>query len=278
MNKRRLLIYFILLFFVYSIPCLAGSKDKVTLVFSPKDQSVVTETVNAVLIKKIGTEVIKDESKVKTRLLFHKTEKGWDIKALPVEIEMKRNSEVVANPVSQILMDNPVVYKIDKDGHIKDVKGYAEIQKSLYQTFNMDYADAVAKVFNEKDMKQKAFLEWNMRTGNYVGKTVYNDFISLDKQDIYLSKDNSLTCDIKTRFLLNQTFKNKNLLKIIITYNNRAYNKDHVINGTAEIFVDPLTMKIYSQKIEKNMSFLIDRPGSNPVRVSIEEKRDYSYN
>ena len=223
----------------------------------------------------------RDESLVTTRVIFNKTDQGWNIVTTPLEIEMKRNGKAVENPVFQILRNNPVTYELNKKGKIKNVSGYGDISERILKSFDNELGPKLSKLFDKDAMKKKAIAEWNLRTGDYVGKEVKNGEQWNKKEDFILPDGSSFKYDVKINFFLNEKYKDKDCVKILMIYSGKEPLKEKkynaVIKGEAQVLVDPFTMMIYFQKVERDILMDVNIKENKRIPVRITEKRIYSY-
>jgi hypothetical protein len=249
-----------------------ASENKIKFTFEPKNKMAVLERVKAVNEEIVNDIVIqKQESLVSTKILYDKTSQGFDLKAEITKIEFFINGEKNINPVFEVLVKHPIVYKIDNSGKLYDVKGYDEFKNILYENFTREFADEISKIFDEDLMKEKAKFDWNQKIGNYAGKKVSHKEKWTEKQKIALWDNNNTNVNVETVFFLDEKFKGKDCVKIEISYkdSNKGENK---VKGKAVIYINPLNMDIYSIFSEKNMT--IDTKKQKKV---LREKREYNY-
>lgn len=259
-----------------------AKNDFALFTFSPKDQTIMIEKVKAYRKNVIGgNKPNESESNVTTRIVYKKTETGWNILASPLEITMKRDGKAINNPLFDILRSNSIKYQVTKNGQMTGVLGYKSIKSDIYKQFEKDTGNKVAKLFDEDVMKKKAFAEWHQKTGRYLGKRVINNEKWEDKETYKLPNGKNLEYMVEREFILNEKFKGKDYVKIIIRYfagDDEIVNKDNTfITGSAELIIDPGTMLIYSQKMERHIKIDVNLGNKEPVAVELHEKRDYLY-
>lgn len=278
----------------------------ITFTFAPKDGLECTQKLTTIREKQLGEAGIqKDESVSTTKITYKKTKDGWDIIIQPIDATMKRNGQEINNPVIALLAKISTVYKLDKQGHIKDIVGYDKIIEILNSQFSPDVVKKIAPYFNAETMKQKAISEWNGRTGDYIGKTV--SVGDVWEQDVPFTLPNGVNLGYKIKTLIKKqsSCANSKCLLIEQSYNSKAEGiadminnvtgavapngkndettmpkvtkKDPSIHGTVSRTIDPTTMNIFKEEVKRTIQLEMDAPGQGPIPVKMVESNTYEF-
>jgi hypothetical protein len=267
--KKIIYIMFCMPFFL-SLQSGLSEAEEVTFRFAPKDKMVMLERVDAVNEEILDDKLIQEQkSLVSTKILYTRTEKGFELKAEITKIEFFINGEKTENPVFELLMECPIVYKIDSSGRLFEVNGYDKFNKILYENFTKEFADEISGIFNEQEMTEKAKFDWDQKIGNYVGKTVSDREKWTEKKELSIPGGQKTDVDVETVFILNQKIDGKDCIKIEISYMDSDKSGKN-LKGKTDIFMDPATMEIYSMSTERTV-------GIEKENKLLREKREYYY-
>ncbi|MDY0131533.1 MAG: hypothetical protein RBR53_02585 [Desulforegulaceae bacterium] len=272
MKKNVYSIFFIVFFFSFGAQLSKASENKVKFIFAPKDKMVMLERVVAVNEQILNEEVLeKQESSISTRITYNKTKNGFELKAEITKIEFFINGEKTENPVFEVLKECPIIYEVDKFGNFVDLKGYDKFNSLLYEKFTKEFADEISKIYSEDKMKEKAKSDWDQKTGNYLGKTVYHGEKWKNKEVMVIPGGQKTKVDFETIFFLNEKIKGKDCAKIKILFKIPDISaKD--LKGQIEIYLNPLTMDVYSVLSERDFTI-----GTGKEEILMKEKREYNY-
>ncbi|MGM0418250.1 MAG: hypothetical protein ACQEQS_05970 [Thermodesulfobacteriota bacterium] len=275
--KHTIIISFFTLFFLNLQICSVSASEEVTFNFRPENKTVMIENTEAVKKEIVNKETIKSEkSVVETRVIYNKTQNGFNLVVQPLDIKFKLDNEPVENPVFDILKESPVIYKIDEKGKFQGLSGYDEIKKLFYENFTEEFASQISRIFNKEKMEQKAEFEWAQKTGSYAGKTVTHKEKWERKEKLNFEQTDPVSFNVVTRFFLNEKFNKKDCVKIVINYENED-DKRPFIKGNAVVYTDPDTMNIYSQTMERTLYFNKKTDKGEDIPAKIYEKREYDY-
>jgi|GEM_PF-5536669 len=275
--KHRIIISFFTLFFLNLQISFVSASEEVTFMFNPEDKTVMIENTEAVKKEIVNKETVKSEkSVVKTRIIYNKTQNGFNLVVQPLEIKFKLNNEPVENPVFDILKESPVIYNIDQKGQFQGLSGYDKIKKLFYENFTEEFASQIAQIFNKEKMEQKAEFEWAQKTGSYAGRTVSHKEKWERKEKLNFEQTDPVSFNVVTQFFLNEKFNEKDCVKIVINYENED-DKRPFIKGNAVVYTDPDTMNIYSQTMERTLYFNKKNDKGEEIPAKIYEKREYDY-
>ncbi len=241
-----------------------------------------------------------DESLAETRITMIKTSAGWDVMVDPLSSRMKRDGQVVSNPLKDFMSKLKLTYKLDHEGHILDVEGYEGFVDGLKNEFP-DFAQQLLKIMDLEALKQQAIIEWNGSIGDFAGEIVRIGDVW--EGTIPFVSPNGLSADYETKihFKVLEPCAQTQCLRI-----EQEYSSDHVdtsattkalksvletaspgrsdllpttkelsIQGKVTRLIDPKTMLVYYEEMERTMQMAMDSPEGGSIPTSMKEKRIY---
>lgn len=312
MKPKIFMIWFIL---TASFSILLFNKDVVfsentegiVFTFAPKDGATYTEKLITTTEKQLGPAGTQlDESVITTRIKVKRTEDGWDMISQPVEAVMKRNGQRIDDPIAKILAELTVTYKLDCDGNLLDIEGLEKVTKAVSAKFPPQIVEQLSAILNPDLLKQREASEWNGRIGDYLGKKVTLGEVWEYDVPFTLPNGTNLNYKIKTHFTGMVSCGDSSCIKIEQSYDSNpegigeyAYetvsnvaesvkegakevvpkiNDDNSsINGKIIRIIDPKTMLIYKEELERTMCMEMEMPGSGFVPTKLIEKRIYEF-
>jgi hypothetical protein len=303
-GAKGLFLLVITIPFLYLETAFAIESKTIKFAFNPKDGTTFIETLTTTREKNLGllgNQV--DETVATAKITLRKTEEGWDIIVQFLTAVMKRNGQVVESPIFELLSKLVITYKLDQKGILKDIIGYEELTNI---PFPPQVAKKVAPLLNAEALKQKAIVEWNGRIGDYLGKTISLGDSWESVAPITLPNGINLSYKIKTYFKTMEPCGNIKCLRIEQNYESDvkgiAEKTNEVINsltkkveqnslqeelpvikdqasiqGTVTRLIDPNTMLIYQEELERTMFMEMEIAGTGRVPTKIVEKRIYDF-
>ncbi len=299
----KLLFLFLVLSFI-----LAGnafSKD-IMFSFTPKDGTTVTQKLSTTREKHLGpagTQI--DESFSITKVTYRKTKEGWDVKAQPISSVMKRNGQEVNNPVVSLLSKLSITYKLDQDGFLKDIIGFETLMETVNSQFSPEVAQKLAPMLNKESLKQKEAAEWNGRIGDYLGKEISVGDTWQYEVPFKLPNGVNLNYKVRTHFKKQIPCGTSKCILIEQVYDSAGEGMGDLMNDAAKSLpegveekeqsvpnvrqsgssiqgrvtrlIDPTTMNIYEEELERTMQMEMDVPGQGRISTKMIEKRSYEY-
>ena len=247
-----------------------------------------------------------DESHATTNVKCLKTQSGWDIIAQPVDTTMQRNGKVVDDPVIKLLSKNVLTYKLDPTGQLKDIVGYKELIETMNSQLPPEIVQKLAPVINSDALKKREAAIWDGRIGDYIGQSVSIGDTWEYEVPYTLPNGIALNYKIKTHFKQKKPCGKSTCVLIEQIYDSAAEGMDDAANqimaSTAEVMeqdkadlpqahqtgssikgkvtrlIDPSTMLIYHEEMERTMKMEMEIPGMGIVPSNMLEKRIYEYN
>lgn len=283
------------------------SKDHEDIVFtfSPKNGTTYIQKLTITREKQLGPAGTQlEESVSTTKVMMKQTDEGWDVIGEPIKAVMKRNGKIINNPIVDILSKVTVIYKLDKEGNLIDIEGLEKVIESVNVQFPPQLTKQLEPILNPEYLKQKEASEYNGRIGDYLGKTVSKGEVWEYDVPFTLPNGTNLTYRIKTHFLEMLSCDKSKCIKIEQVYasdaegvadlassvvkgvaesikessddNDPKFNKKNAsINGKVIRLIDPKTMLIYKEELERTIHMDMDLPGQGLVPIKLIEKRTY---
>ncbi len=304
LKKISPVIVFSLCFCVSTVA--AQAAEKVSFSFNPEDGITFFQILTTTRERDTGGAGRQvDEAVSKTKITMNRTDTGWDVVTEPVSTVMKRDGREIENPFVDVLSKLTVTYKLDPEGHILDIEGYEAVVDALKSQFPPPLGQQFAKTMNSGILKEKATSEWNSSVGDFVGKTVQIGDIWSAAVPYTLPDGSVLEYNVMTKFqalepcaqtqcvrieqvsanedadlsFVNETLKDaaeaarqtgeQNVPEI------RA--KDSTMEGRSVRLIDPKTMLIYHEEVERTTTIMVDFPQVGVVPTTMKEKRLYEF-
>ncbi len=319
LNKGLFLVFglsLFVLFFIFEFSGLAKEVKEIRFSFSPKDGTTYIQKLITLREKQIGSAGTQTEESVSTtKISIKKTKEGWDVIAKPESAIMKKNGQIINNPIVNLLTKITLIFKLDQQGAIKDVVGFETLTKMINSQFPPPVVKKLETLLNSEILKQKEIAEWNGRVGDYLGKTISIDDIWENEIPYTLPNGVNLVYKVKTHFkslkpcgktncvLIEQVYDStiegmdslaNDLLKPIVEKVKKGSNesKPEVIQnkskpavsqnhssmkGKAIRLIDPTTMLIYQEKIERTIQMEMEIKGLGRVPTKVIETRVFEF-
>lgn len=291
-----------------AITFLAGSvlaqSEPIRFEFNPPDGAVFEQTSVRTRTLELPTGPRTDVSETKSRETVSKSKDGFEIKSKFIHSTISRNGQPIANPVSAAMEGLEVTFTVGKGGQLRDIKGFSGIIDAVKAKFPGPVAQMMIPLFNEDSLVQRERAEWEGRYGGFVGKTVEIGDVWVGEDDYPLPSggtakfysattfDSIVDCGGKkcVRIKFNYDTSSEDLAKLVGEAAEalaKAAGADSSvvqltsgidITGSGERIVDPSTMIIQSERIERTIKLEMDVAGQGPQPATIHEIREYKTN
>lgn len=269
--------------------------------FNPPDGAVFEQTSTRTRTVELPSGPRKDVSETKSRETVSKTRDGFAIKSKFIHSTISRNGQPIANPISAAMEGLEVTFTVGKDGQLREIKGFSGIIDAVKSKFPGPVAQMMIPLFNEDSLVQRERAEWDGRYGGFVGKTVEIGDVWVGEDDYPLPSggsakfysattfDSIVDCGGKKCVLVKFVYdsSSQDLAKLVGEVANglaQAAGADSgvvqltsgvKISGSGERIVDPSTMIIQSEKIERTIKLEMDIDGQGPQPATMHETREY---
>jgi hypothetical protein len=278
-----------------------AQSEKIQFDFNPPDGAVFEQTSTRTRTLELPSGPRKDVSETKSRETVSKTRDGFAIKSKFIHSTISRNGQPIANPISAAMEGLEVTFTVGKDGQLREIKGFSGIIDAVKSKFPGPVAQMMIPLFNEDSLVQRERAEWDGRYGGFVGKTVEIGDVWVGEDDYPLPSggsakfysattfDSIVDCGGKKCVLVKFVYdsSSQDLAKLVGEVANglaQAAGADSgvvqltsgvKISGSGERIVDPSTMIIQSEKIERTIKLEMDIDGQGPQPATMHETREY---
>jgi len=208
-------------FILISSNSISKETESLKFSFSPGEKISFTQKLTSIKNRDMGKKQNQiDETVSLTKISILKTKTGWDVLAEPVSISMKRNGEIVNNPIVNLLSSAIVTYKLDTTGNIIDVIGYEDFIDGISKQVPPQVFQQLAPVLNLEALKSKEIAEWSGRIGNYLGAVVKLGDTFSENIPYQLPDGSTIKYDIHTKIAALEPCagKEKQCIRIAQTY------------------------------------------------------------
>lgn len=219
-----------------SLSTQSSEPQKVRFSFAPGNNLTYEEKLTITREKDLGhLGAERDESASTTRISVAPGNTGWDLVAKPGPLTVKRDGELINDPLAKLLSRIVVTYKLKQDGAILDVRGFEEFAQALSTQVSPEVMAQLAPALNIEAMKNKAFSEWDARVGGLVGKEVIIGDTEVSQSEYILPNRTTLTFNITTHYAgIVPCGKNKGkCVRIEQSYDSKADNAEQLATDAA---------------------------------------------
>ncbi|MGD9162930.1 MAG: hypothetical protein PVG39_31275 [Desulfobacteraceae bacterium] len=282
------------------------SKKEFRFTFNRKDGETYIQRLSISRERHTGPTNIQMEDILSvTRVTCKKTEDGWDINSRPVSRVMMKNGKEVKNPLLALLSEFVITYKLNRDGDLEDIIGYEKMAETFKSRYPDKLVEGLPSLIDIDAIKRREFSEWNGRIGNFLNREFSIGEVWESETPFTLPNGVELTYRVKTRFKEQVQHKNIRYILIEQTYDStgegiadlmndvaesvsaetdkkqdvmpRVRSKGSSIKGKVTRIIDPSTMNIYKEDIERTIIMEMDLPGAGHIPVKMIETRSYEY-
>lgn len=269
--------------------------------FNPPNGAIFEQTSTRTRTLETSSGPRTDVSETKSRETVSKTADGFAIKSKFIHSTISRNGQPIANPISAAMEGLEVTFTIGKDGQLREIEGFSGIIDAVKAKFPGPVAQMMIPLFNEDSLVQRERAEWDGRYGGFAGKTVEIGDVWVGEDDYPLPSggtakfysattfDSIVDCGGKKCVLIkfNYDSSSEDLAKLVGEVAEglaQAAGADSgvvqltsgiEISGSGERIVDPSTMIIQSEKIERTIKLEMDIAGQGPQPATMHEVREY---
>ena len=294
--------FFILIYFNSST---SKEYETIKFSFSPGENISFTQKLTATKVKDMGNKGKQVDVSISSTLVsMAKTNSGWNVRAEPKSIYMKRNGVEVNNPIVKLLSSVVMTYRLDNSGRILDVKGLEPFIEGLSKQMPPEVFKQLAPILNIEVMKAKEMAEWNGRIGDYVGESVQIGDQLVADVPYQIPGGTTINYTVKTNIAAFVPCGNNKCVRIEQFYDSQAdsvakmagdvvsnvtealapeLRKSGSESNTARIkgnvtrVIDPDTMLIYGEESSRTIEMEIDIPGMGLVPTKTTETRIYEF-
>jgi len=300
-----------LLFFTISSPVLAQTSEpsslptQIKFTFNPPDGAKVQTIYTMIRTKKAeGQPQITDEVEMKTEGNFIKIKNGFQFHQKTLSSSMRRNGELINDPITNLLAQVPTISVISRDAELIDIEGIgnvAELAKSQFSTSEIpaQLLEILSSMLSKEGIVRREQAEWNARYAEYAGATIKIGDAFESQAAQALPNGGEMLYTVRTTFprweschvghciRIEQSYSSDDTTALNDMTNNLSKQMMHTtapknsanshISGSLSRLIDPSTMLIYSERVERTMT--LQMPISDQVILPVvqQETRSYTY-
>lgn len=273
---------------------------EVTLAFKPPDGTTFLQTLTSTKSRSLNGKPDNERAVTAiTKGVIKKTQDGYSITQSSLALEKPELMPKEMDPITQIFSELIITYVTDDNGSILEIKGLENFDQRLKEELPQKTYRQMAAFINREALELKLNDEWESKVGNFAGTWTlgqaefFESYFPLPngQEIIYYS-----TINIAEEL----TYQDKNCVRIKMMYStdanklgdftsdvlNDALNEagktgdlsssQYSIEGSAEIIMDPSTMLIYDEVMERTVSMHVEFNGESGI-VSEKELKIYKY-
>ena len=264
--------------------------------FAPNDGAVEERRIKVTRVTQLeGEDDQVDELEKVVRIEKRKTAGGFTITERLVSARSSHDGESTENPILAALLEVDIVKEAGDDGKLHDVRGYDKIVDVLNAKFPEAAAEWSAAI-DAAEMAAQEKSEWEATVGRFAGKQAQigdvwngNEAFAPGGQG-----DGNVLASVRfARFVpcggrrcvqLDLTFGSEGQAagnEVANVFEDAAHNKGQWVgqtgsavtgvSGRGERVIDPATMDLVSEKIERTIRILVDVPGEGKLPMVIRE-------
>jgi hypothetical protein len=240
-----------------------------------------------------------DELEKVVRVERRKTAGGVTLTERLVSAQASHDGESTDNPILAALREVDIVKEVSEGGAIRNVRGYERVLEVIEAKFPEEVAAELSAAIDADAMADQEKSEWEATVGRFAGRQaqigdIWNssETFSLDGQG-----DGSVLATIRfARFVpcggrhcvqLDMTFGSGGEAagrEVSNVFEDSAHSKGQwvgqtgsavtSVSGKGERVVDPSTMDLVSEKIERTIRIEVDVPGEGKLPMVIRERSE----
>jgi len=210
----------------------------------------------------------------KSRVNIHRTPTGFTLESVPIFTKVVRDGLEVQDAIVSLLQDFIISYDLDARGQMLAVHGHENLLGSMQARFSSGEVENLSTVFNEQIFTERETLEWNNRFGVLIGRSAVVGESWEETEEYNLPMGGKAILHTKTDVLGQTQCEKNNCLKLRTSYSSED-GAEIEVSGQGIRFIDPATMLIYSEFVERTVKTRPQIPGLSQDQVKITEKKEF---
>ncbi len=240
-------------------------------------------------------------SEVKTKVTIDKTPGGYSVTSMPISVTMTQDGKPVEDPILSFLQNITVTYELDADGQLVKIRGFEGTIEKLKASLPAGLPPTVAALLSEETFINGATQEWDARIGSYVGVDAEIGDVWAGVEETPTAMGGTMAFYSVTKLAEQVKFDDVNCVRLEFSFDSDAEELKNLmgdmweelaemadmeaapsvsntqIAGKGERIIDPATMLIYSETVERTMKMMMTVPGQGEVEMTSVDKREYGY-
>ncbi|UCF80375.1 MAG: hypothetical protein JSV08_07650 [Acidobacteriota bacterium] len=289
----------------FSIGAEKDSSKKYTFRFNPPDGIEFSQTLTITKVQEMG-ELRKqtDVNVSKAQIAIRKKPAGYTATAKLLSTVMTRDGQAFRHPAMSVMEGLEITHELDREGRLAAVGGFDALKKRIQDKFDPQMAQMLSALLTEEaiaNMANKEEAEWNGRIGNFIGRTVELGDVWTDTEEFPLPTGKTVVFHTATKFTEEKECGGSNCLRVEFFYHSKPAALEKLVGktlgdlskaagaemeaevsgmevaGSGERLIDPATMLIYAERIERTVKAQMDVPEHGLVTAVTKETREYEF-
>ena len=241
------------------------------------------------------TTVVEGKSRIKVM----KTPTGYKETAVPILFRTTQDGKPVDNPIQSFIQKTTLTAELDSDGKLLEVRGLEGIVERLQAELPEDLPPNFATLVSEETIVNTVKQEWQGRVGEFLGVDAEIGEVWTGEKTIPLPVGGTVSFHTVTKLAEQVKFGEVDCVRIEFFYDTDAGALNQLLGGVLDDLatlakseathnvsaakitgkgrriVDPATMMIYSEIIERTITMKMNIPGQGEVDMTLFETREY---
>lgn len=265
-----------------------------------QDRVEITQRLHLTRTREVGELGRQsDEATAEARIVVLRTPQGYTMTVTPLSTKVTRDGQEVTGPLAT-LQSLEVVYRLDREGKLVEVEGLGKAVGRVLAALPPERARAIAELVDPEALAAREKAEWDSRYGDLLGKTVRVGDVWRDRASYEVPGGPTIAYAVKTSVPRALPCAAGTCLAIETTSWSDAPaagrrtartagapevaeaaaetpQDEATIEGRAGRIIDPTTMRLFREQLERTIVATVDLPGHGPTRVRTFETRSISY-
>ena len=240
-------------------------------------------------------------SEAKAKVTIGKTPGGYSVTFIPISFTMTQDGKRREDPILSFIQNITVIYELDVDGQLVKIRGFEGIIEKLKASLSTGLPPTVATLLSEETFINRTTQEWDARIGSYVGVDAEIGDVWAGVEETPTPMGGTMTFYSVTKLAEQVKFNDVDCVRLEFSFNNDAEELKNFmgdmwedlaemtdmeavpslsstkIAGKGERVIDPATMLIYSETVERTTKMMMAIPGRGEVEVTSVDKREHGY-
>ncbi len=276
---------------------------RVAFRFQPPASTTCFETQHTTRIEERGSkgkETTLSEDKYQTT--YSASETGYTMTIRKIDSQITHEGKSVPNPINEKLKGLALVHALDREGNIQSIQGQDALIEQIKAGLPPEKAAAIDKLFNTQALTQRARLAWHSRLARLAGQSLARKEVLITQEALPLPTGHMAVYFIASRFVDEVPCAASRCVKLqlILDSNAALLNKrlgkaslkevppnpliaglpimeKAEITGSGEQVIDPATMLLYSEQINRAISYPASPLPDEVLRRRFEEDQKTSF-